>query len=139
LSVECKDGSKCNWLEEHFHRSLSVCLPHFVRTWLHDYKGFLSQEDGYLDYSEWHVASWSLALGLLTVFGHEVFAALYVLISVRVVRDEYSEHSSLKEIDGELPYWFGVFGGVLVLASVFTGYSFEFGSLVKILPALFGL
>jgi hypothetical protein len=88
-----------------------------------------------LDYTEWHVSVWSAGLAFATFALHELFAGLYVLISIRVIRDEYSEHSSLSEIDGELPYWFIVF---IVVSAVLMGmgYSADFSSLTSLLPLL---
>jgi hypothetical protein len=92
----------------------------------------MSKNDGYLDYTEWHVAAWSLMLSVATFALHELFAGIYLLLTVRVVRDEYSEHSSLSEIDGELPYWFGVFiTSALVLQ--YLGLTADFSGLVSVL------
>jgi hypothetical protein len=135
MTVQCKDGSTCSRHQEHFIRFLSVCLPHRARTWIHEYKGFLSKEDGYLDYTEWHVLAWSSILSVATFVLSELFAGLYLLMTLRVVRDEYSEHSSLSEIDGELPYWFGAYVFVaLVLREL--GYSADFSVLFKLAPIL---
>ena len=124
------------WLENQLHKSLGLCSKNY-RNWIHGYKGFLSKEDGYLDYNEWHVTAWSSLLAVGTFTLHELFAGLYVLITIRVIRDEYSEHSSLAEIDMELPYWFGFFIVVsLVLQGM--GYSADFSVLTKLL-ALLGL
>jgi hypothetical protein len=65
----------------------------------------------------------------------ELFAGLYLLMTLRVVRDEYSEHSSLSEIDGELPYWFGAYVLVaLVLREL--GYNADFSKLFELAPIL---
>lgn len=135
MAVQCSDGSECGSGQEHLIRSLSVCLPHRARAWIHDYKGFMSKDDGYLDYTEWHVAVWSLMLSVATFTLHELFAGIYLLLTVRVIRDEYSEHSSLSEIDGELPYWFGVFiTSALVLQ--YLGLTADFSALTKLAPVL---
>ena len=135
MTVQCKDGSTCSRHQEHFIRFLSVCLPHRARTWIHEYKGFLSKEDGYLDYTEWHVLAWSSILSVATSVLSELFAGLYLLMTLRVVRDEYSEHSSLSEIDGELPYWFGAYVLVaLVLREL--GYNADFSKLFELAPIL---
>jgi len=135
MTVKCSDGSKCSRHQEHFIRFLSVCLPHMARTWIHDYKGFLSKEDGYLDYTEWHVLAWSSILSVATFVLSELFAGLYLLMTLRVVRDEYGEHSSLSEIDGELPYWFGAYVLVaLILREL--GYNADFSVLFELAPML---
>lgn len=106
INIRKDAQNEITWIEKQLHCTLGVCSNTY-RNWIYRYKGFLSEENGFLDYNEWHTSSLSTLLTLAAYLLHPIFNAIYLLITVKVVRDEVGEHSTLSEIDGELPYWIG--------------------------------
>lgn len=90
-------------LEKEFWRT-GCLLSEDVRSYVRDYKGFMTADGSLLDYSEWHSFFTGFATVGLSYAVHPLFLAVIVSVSHRLGEDA---KGSLREILKEFPYFLG--------------------------------
>jgi len=91
-----------------------------LQKWLYNYKGYMMQEDGYIDYEEWHASVFSVGLiGLAFTLNPPINIVpilLWFWVLKRVINDRVGSDSAtiMQEIDTNLHY-FLIHGIILIL------------------------
>lgn len=120
-----KVQQEISWIEKQVHCLLGFFSGKY-RDWIYNYKGFLSKEDGYLDYNEWHVTFLAAVLGIATFHAptqQPIGLIAFILMTAKAVRNDYGPGTSIAEISKELPYWIGVYVTIVAADIYIHGHS----------------
>jgi hypothetical protein len=128
--IEGKCVDACRKCEAEVHKGLGLFSKKY-RDWIYEYKGYMSKEDGLLDYHEWHPAIYSILLVSLAYIVDPpiniIFMALWLQILKRLNQDSKAENNKLLKQAKSDPWYFLGHGAVLIIVFETAGLGLGFG------------